>query len=315
MKKKTNVPEIKSTANQRELKCKLVEREIVTLDKVFAEKFLDLDQFRGERPVDRKRVNLMRAAFYNNTFNANICIIAVCYLKKRLIAINGRHTCTALTSLDDELVFPGVQFQTYRAKSWQEIETLYASFDRNFPRTPAHATDTYLCNHRLLRSLPASTRRKMAAPFKVWQFPEAKERRVYSPEQIGPMMLAGDHVRAVQLTAQFLLDACAGPDCKPIRRAPVTAAIMATAAHRPTLFEKFWHPIATQIGLLSKYDPRYQLLHFLRDHDLATSHDSKKKRASADTIYNMSLACWNTWRTNPDTTAVIAPPELRPVLA
>jgi hypothetical protein len=276
---------------------KLRSQEHKLLDLNEAQRLLDLGAVQGERPLRKGHVETLVAAMERGTFLFERADVSIAYVKGKTkpVRVNGQHTCAARLKMPAGFKCE-ISFLVYDVETERDLRKLYASIDRNAPRTKGHVIGTYLLSNPVLAGLPQHVLKVLPAGFALWRFPTKHDRTGVDGDAVAVSMLS-EHVDLVTFVGEVLekLDA---KDDRHMFRAPVVAAMLATFNKVKGPSKDFWGKIADGDGFSGRDDPR----RLLRDALISTSigaggrSGSRRRAVSPEELYRGCLHAWNAWR-------------------
>lgn len=278
----------------RELRYQVLSDEEVKLTDAKAAAYIDLPVFRGERNVTDADVQRLYDCMKNGTFNAMLVILATCEFDGVVYKINGQHTCWAkyyCTGYE-----PKVREIRYKVQTEEQLRQLYATFDRNKPRSNQHITMIELANNEALKEIPITIVKFLAPGFRFWLYERETDRDRCTPEMLGSL-IANKHLQLFILVSHFYYEYVKQTrEMMFIRRRPVAAAMFETFNKVSTLAPDFWRPVIDGVGLENREDPRLQLRTLLQN--VVINSISRRGRRSVDdeTMYNYCIPAFNKWR-------------------
>jgi hypothetical protein len=297
-------------AGQEKLKYRVLKSHIVKLTHGYAQKYLDLTPFSGERDLQQSNVQKIYNAMYSGNFNEHQVVIAFCKFEGKFYKINGQHTCTALLYMPEDYSLE-VKEVRYAVDSMEQLRLLYSVFDRLLVRSNSHITKVQLTDAPELEGVSPNVFEKVLPGLKLWLYEGTKERAQVTPEQYA-VLIRFHHLAAFKAVVKLYQTHNANESAKRIRRAPVYAAMLETISRLPRKANEFWGPVADGLTLSEETDARYRLHHILRNVSLhSTYKGSTRDVMDQESLYRLCVAYWNKWRDNEPVKKLLKVPEER----
>lgn len=288
--------------NNSELQYEVIEDVKIKLTKKRAVEILELDTFKGERPVNEHHVQALYEAHRAGRFMWEHVLIGLCQLDGRLFRVNGQHTCWMRLNIDDENII--VRQITYRVTSEQALHDLYCTFDQGKSRSAGHIS-AILLSDIAGPTIWNSALNTLSGGLKFWVFSEDREKRRIRPQDMATLI--GGKYRDLFLKVGEFVQSMWDTD-KACRRISVVAAIFATFDSAPQKALDFWTPVFSGLNLESKTDPRWQLRRYLSEH----GHGSGAKSVvTQEDTFRVCVSAWNKWRTGEQVVQGLRPTEKR----
>lgn len=264
------------------------------LSKDRAYKFLELEEFEGERSVREGWVQNLLDQWVSGRFLWHNVILASAKLGDRHFRINGQHTCWMRVSIPDSREPVDEAYVTervYIVKNSEQLRALYATFDTNAPRSQGHIAKVVLLDTDAGANIRGSYFNFLVSGFKLFLTDNAKGLNATEVLE----SIKNEHSELFNAVGLFFSRHYAG--CSWIKRAAVVGAMFATFEKSKKAAEEFWVPTVTGIGLNTKTDPRYRLREFMQEHGHHAALRGKEN-VSAEQAYRVCLFAWNHWRNN-----------------
>ena len=257
-----------------------------------AEQYLQGHLFEGERKINPARVVELVRLQKAGRFMWDQVTIAYCVNLEDgcVYGINGQHTSLSVIVGHPKPARAIVTEKVYEVPNLSMVRALYASFDRNKPRTTKHAFIVIMGDTPATEGLWSSTIANLRAGFNHWQFPVKSQ--PISAETL-ESLISGSHAKLFNLVGKFYQEIKG--DSSVAKRGPVMAAMMATFDINMTDSREFWLPVLIGTGLASKTDPRWVLRKYLDTHSIR-SVGAGLIPTSAEEMYKVCIQGWNKWR-------------------
>jgi hypothetical protein len=300
--------------------CRLISERKLDLDHDAATNILQLPEFIvNDAEVDRnlrdRHVEYLSACMNGGRFHPEWVSIITCVCKARVGAnppgsefrMNGQHTCWARLHVDADYRCP-VKHLRYEAESIDAMRRLYASIDRNAPRTTGNVINSYLAGTDGFEKANKRILGFLSSGMVFWLAPQedGEEQKVKSSKwrTIDPDTLAylmrTKYREIVTRVLDFLTDGrLTHTAIRIVGRSPVIAAMYETMTKlKSSASHEFWEKVMDGIGLESTTDPRYKLREALMSATIGQGNGKAKgvKSVSQEDMYRWCITCWNYWR-------------------
>lgn len=280
------------------LELKVISDKKISLDARYAERYIDLPEFKGERKITEGHVQFLHDEMLAGNFNPTIVTIALAELNGVMFKLNGQHTCWAVWSLcqsKPEFALQGVRELKYLCDSEEQLRKMYGTFDRLLSRSDQHVTQIHLVDTPEFGDLAPSLIKKIIPGLTMWLFESRTERARYTPEQIATLARR-EHADTFRRVAKFW----SGTNCHTdghLMRQPTFAAMFATfdKDKKGDMATDFWSTVGSGVGLASRQEPRYVLREFLRTTAILTN-EKRKRIVDGEEMYRICITAWNKWR-------------------
>ena len=268
---------------------------LVTLDEEKASSYIELPVFKAERDVTDSNVQKLYDEMMKGRFNPLLVILSSCEFQGVVYKINGQHTCWAKYYCGEDYC-PKVREIRYRVETEEDLRQLYATYDRNMPRSDAHLTMVELANNHHLRDVPNNVIKLVTSGLKFWNFPVQADRRRCSPQDLASLATE-KHLKLFLAICSFVRDNIeSNKDAQFARRVAVIAALFETFSKAVSPATEFWTPVVNGINLDSKEDARYQLRSFLLSVKLNSASSRRERSVTDEEMYNHCIPAFNKWR-------------------
>ena len=301
------------------LKC--MSQETVELNHKFAQEVLDMPEFIGERTRRKPHVADLIHAMETGTFEWAFVNIVFCrcnephngHSKGTVFRMNGQHTCKARLQVDAPLRAP-VRLFRYTAATEADMRRLYATIDRNAPRTKGHQIGAYVNGTESYGHYKSHVRKLLPTGIAMWMWEQGADRARHGAEDVAYLMLKKEAPLCTKVAG--FLDQFGKREYRHIMRGPVIAAMFETFRRSPNSAIEFWTAVATGVGFASEKDARRKL-HKLILTTAVGSSGTTTARIGGDSLpgeamYRLCIQAWNAWRKSEPVTAFRIP-EKRPV--
>lgn len=250
-------------------------------------------EFGGDRSLRSKHVKRLTDAMARGTFHWEWVKIVLCRYNGNVYRMNGQHTCWARLNRPADEPSP-CSVMMYEAETEYDMRQLYASIDRNAPRTKSNVIDSYLAGTEEYGHVKRATLARLPQGYTLWKWETVEDRRNNDGDDVAFLLLSEDYKLATQVAA--FLDAFINADTMFLFRAPVIAAMFATFHKAPTVAHSFWEAVASGIGFSSVDDPRNRLGRFLQRNTLGGSPAGVKSTVAQEEMFQACINAWNAFR-------------------
>lgn len=262
-----------------------------------AEEILSTEEFMADRPLRENHVARLIDAMKRETFHPEWVQLITCEceeLGNKTFRMNGQHTSWARLHMPAN--YPcQVRVMHYRAKTASDMRRLYASIDRNAPRTKENVINSYLGGTNEYGHYKKDVRRVLSTGIVKWLWPSSQESKKYDGDDIAYLLMT-EYFNLAQKVGMFL-NHQSYRDQRHLFRSGVVAAMFATFSKAPQIAEQFWSSVAEGTGIENKEDPRLKLRNELMQVSTTINTlNSAKKRVSAEYMYRACIHAWNTFR-------------------
>ena len=255
----------------------------------------DVEEFAGDRPLRQNHVNALVKHMQRGTFHPEWVHVIVCIYAGKKYRMNGQHCAWARLEMDED--WPcAVTWETWEAKTKEDMRQLYCSIDRSAPRTKGNIVNSYLVDTPEFGSYKRKTLQLMPQGFSFWKWEKAADRQLYDGDEVA-YLLKTEHLILAQHVANFLDTLTAG-DHKHLLRSPTAAAVFATMSKTPSKALEFWQAVSDGVGFTGRDDSRKRL----RDYTMimaigaGAGAASIKHKVSQEGMYRACLFAWRAWR-------------------
>lgn len=271
------------------------------------DEFVNMEPAPHDRPLSERRLAVYQRILKAGEFRTVTWASVLCQETNCTYRVNGKHTATMLSGLPSLPEFH-VTVERYRCDTLNDVAKLYNTFDSTLASRTA--SDINLAFAATIRELAGVNPRYInltvgAASFHTWN--EVELRRV-SPAERAETLL--DHV-GFCLWLQGITpkpgENGANPcgSARPILRAPVVAAMLATYQRGPRTAADFWVAVRDETAA-NRNDPsrvlaRY-LLRAVMGGGTARATGDGQRLATGREIYAKCIHGWNAWRKGDTTT-------------
>lgn len=282
-----------------------VRTESKELSHDFCEELIDMPEFVGERPLRGTHVKKLENAMDRKTFLWELVNIVLCkcqephngYPAGTVFRMNGRHTAWARLGRPVSERAP-IKLLYYIAKTEHDMRRLYASIDRNGPRTKENVVTSYIAGREQFAPIKSWVMKKLSSGLSFWKWPQGHVRKQHDGDDVAYIMLT-EHSDLVLNVGEYL-SKYVSRDINHIMRSPVIAALFATFNADYSDSITFWDGVCTGLDFSSAKDPRRQLYRVLLENSVAfgggATFKTTKKIMSQETMMNLCIVAWNAWR-------------------
>lgn len=272
--------------------------------------FLELEEFKGERPPNQAHLDRLYSAWVGKRFMWDHCTIAMAMLGSKMYRVNGNHTCWLRKNISDEVEDndPTIKVRevTYEVKSEEELRQLYSIFDRGLPRTNNHITKVLLAGSCLTHKVEEDLAPAILSGFKFWLHENLKAGRLVALEDF-IAFVSKEHGPLFREVAMFLADHYKITPWS--KRNSAVGAMAATFNKDVKSSIKFWKPVCDGLDLMDQSDPRWQLRNIMSNAKMSVGGTGRK--ITAEDLYRVSIYSWNQWRAGLKCKAAPRPPGTR----
>lgn len=273
-----------------------VNRQTKELSEEFAIEILELKEWKPDRNKDDDWIVHLKTAMERGTFLPELCDIVTCRFKGELYRMNGQHTAWARLALNDKKWRCPVNLLTYRAETEADMRRLYATIDRNKPRTKGQVVIAHLYCTGEWDGFKKNELKLLAEGLGVWKWKTHHERKQHDGDDRAYLMQTEHHAIAKKVgefirTCQIKRDGF-------LYRAPVCGSMFATFSAHQEISLKFWQAVRDGTGFSQTTDPRLHLRNHLvgTSIDIGKGADKDKKRVSGEEMYRWCITAWNYFR-------------------
>lgn len=180
----------------------------VDFNKNLANKFLLLPNVSYERKLEDKHVEYLMTTMYRGTFRPELVRLTSCTCGKATgdqppsteFRMNGQHTCWAMVEMPEEYACPDkVTVARYKAKTEEDMRSLYATLDRGRQRTRGDVIVSHLAGTPEFEGMPASIIKKLIEGYGLWKWPSQEERHRNDSDVVAYLMQSSEEGEKVLL--------------------------------------------------------------------------------------------------------------------
>jgi hypothetical protein len=251
--------------------------EILPLTKTMATDFATMPAWRGERPLNERRLNYLLSELTSQHFFTPRW--AVAKLGDKTIRVNGQHSSTMLARLDDFPEAMSAIVDTYEVENEHELGGLFTKFDN-----PESTRRTREALSALLPEALAKLSRTTAERIAAGMF--------YGLTKFEGGSARGVHVlgAAVQASPPFAIWIQDHVRSRGLGRTAVIAAAFMTWKVDPESCKKFWALVDAEENPVPSH-PTRALARAIREADRGRTSVQSMKALCAK-----SVQAWNFWR-------------------
>lgn len=281
---------------QRNTLGKIVFDKKVDFDKDLSRQFIEMPEFKGERPLRDTHVEFLTRHAKSGTFlveNASL-IDCVCVYDGVIRRLNGHHTCWMRHFMPDSWV-PKIRYLRYEVESEEDFRKLYSLIDRNAPRSTSHVAQARLYDTDQYRNISKRTIGDVRTGLAYWLWGnDQTERKRHQIDEIITLMET-DHYQICHDVALFINDLSANEAF--LRRAAVIAAMFATFSKAKADAAAFWTCVRTGLGYTDAGDPRKTIRDYLMRMKVAGANSfNRTNMVPAESMHRGCIYAWNAWR-------------------
>lgn len=284
----------------------------VDFTRELATRLLEMPELPGERALRNKHVTTLIAHMKRGTFLPERVDLITCLCDENGIdhRINGQHCCWAILEMPEDYECPGkVSLVKYRAKTMEDMRRLYASIDRNAPRTKSHVVNAHLAGTEQFRDLPPSLISLVAEGYAFHRWAQKHERTKRDGDDVA-FMMQGEDAQLVNTVVNYL-NTFSITSIPWMRRAPVVGGMFTTFSKAVKDSAQFWDSVRDGTGFDQKHDPRLKLRNSLMTCKVSSVGGNQRgdrgaKSVSSEEIIRWIIHAWNAWRKNEPLTVLRA---------
>jgi hypothetical protein len=231
--------------------------------------------------------------------------------------MNGQHTCSARLEMPPSYRAP-IRHIRYSAATVADMRRLYATIDRNAPRTLNNVVTAYILDTEEFANFGSCVRKYLPPAMALWKWEAHHERGAHDGEDIACLLLSTE--KALTATVGGFLNQWSLKDHKHIMRAPVVAAMLETFNVNVAASTEFWTAVASGLGFTAETQPQKKLYKLLVTATVLGGGSSENRKMrnrsgavilSREAMYRACIVYWNTWRRG-ETLQALRIPEQRP---
>lgn len=268
----------------------------VEVTRQYAERFRDLAEFVGDRPLDTRHARFLSRQMEGNTFRWELVSLAVAACEEtggRIYRINGNHTIEArlLCNLPDNARCPA-KLLTYTCKTLQDVRQLYSTFDRGKVRSNRDVAVSYLYNTAGFQPYRKGIIVLLTQGLSVFLWPAEGVRTLHAKDEVAYLVQTSYRDAAIGIGDVLNVNA---KKAKHLLRAPVIGAMYATFLRDPEAAADFWRKVRDGDNLPGQNDSRLLLRNLL----LTSSIESGRGEARClhrEEAYRLCVDAWNIQR-------------------
>lgn len=281
---------------------RLISDRRVYFTEALAHSILSMNEFCADRPLRDEHVTYLINAMKRGTFRPEWVKFITCTgADGKDYRMNGQHCAWARLEMPEKWGADcKVGVLHYEADTDQDMRLLYASIDRNAPRTRNNVVASHLIGTVQFAEVPARVVRLLTEGLAFWIWDTATERQRHDGDDVA-YLVQTEHANMVNRLVGFLHtdeDSVLANAQKHVRRAAVIAAMYETFSKAAAKSEEFWLAVRLGVGMLERNDPRLKLRNALMSCVLASSAARARagKRVTNEEMYRWCVHAWNAWR-------------------
>jgi hypothetical protein len=266
-------------------------REPFTLE--LATKFIEMENFVGERKLNDRHVDFLLEEAKNGRFLGDITALASCTCgwDGKVRRLNGQHTSWMRTSMPKDWC-PTVHVLHYKADREEDFRSLYGSFDRILVRSNKHVVVSGFYGTEEFKEISAGNLGRLAAGLRLWTCESSRDTR---PIDRVMELMKGKHYKLVIEVSQFLNGISPSSATHMYCRAPVTAAMFATFDKSVSDSLKFWEMVRDGGG--STTHPAQVLMKYLIKTNIRSEPGNRNYSAvPREDMFRICISAWNSFR-------------------
>ncbi len=285
---------------------KMEDERKVNFTRKLATELLEMKEFPGERKLRNQQVILLHKEMVRGTFRPEMVRLVTCTcdeddVKRRM---NGQHCSWALFEMPEDFELQGkVNLAHYRAKTLEDMRQLYASIDRNAPRTRANVINSHLAGTEQFKGLVDTDIRRLSEGYSLYKWAEKHERKKHDGSDVAALIQGtkeqGGDAELVNHVIAYL-STFSISSLTWFQRASVIAAMFYTFGKAVKVSVEFWEGVREGTNL-TKGDPRLRLRDGLRTCRVgivggAARLDRGNKSVNAEEVLHWCIHAWNAHR-------------------
>ena len=273
---------------------KLTSKRTVELNHEFARWVLERPEYCADRPLRNSGVAYLLNAAKRGTFHPEWVMIITCTFDGKEYRMNGQHTCWMRLEMDEDWRCPIAHYR-YHAETDDDMRRLYASIDRNNPRTNGNVSVSYLFDSEEYKGFSKRVCRAISEGIAYWLYPQDSARSSHDADD-RCFLLKTSHLQLGRKVATFL-ETC-NAESKHMLRRPVIASLFATFHKAQAAATDFWQPVRDGTGFKDTEDARLKLRNQLMSSSVAVGAGAAEEKRSVKTeeMYRWCLHAWNAYR-------------------
>ena len=279
----------------------------VDFTKKLATIILEMTEFKGERGLRNDHVSYLINCMKRDTFLGEMVRLVTCICQEKIgdnaadteYRMNGQHCCWARLEMPDSYKCAKVALACYKAKSLQDMRTLYCSIDRGAPRTKSHVIFAHLVGIDMFEGMPETLVKFLGAGYPFYKWSLLQERKKYDGDAIAFMMQSED-ANLVKVVCAYM-STFSISSLQWMQRSPVMGAMYATFNKAIDPSAEFWDGVRIGLGFTDPDDPRLKLRSALMtcaisNTPVTQTGSRKTKSVSSEEVYCWCIHAWNAWR-------------------
>lgn len=254
--------------------------------KKLAEQWAAMESVRNDRTLSEKRVEAYKMMAAGGIMRPVLWAKALCIETGESYRVNGKHTSTAYSQLDEIPDYCHVTIEEYQCDTLRDVAELYATFDSRLQmRTASDINKSFAGIDSELCDLPMKIVNLGVVGCSMWKWKSAFETKsatdraecLFEPE--------------VKLFLRFLYEVVGSSrSAKRLRRSPVVWAMFATWKKSRIDAQHFWAAVRDETGASPK-TPDRRLSRYLMEVKVG-------RRSHNNELYAKCIHAWNAWRSD-----------------
>lgn len=253
-----------------------------------------------DRNLRDSHVSYLINAMKRKTFHPEWVQIITCYCKEsgKEYRMNGQHCTWARLEMPENYSCK-VRFIKYEAETIHDMRVLYASIDRNAPRTTGNIINSYLSGTEQFSGATQKMIKSFAAGLNVWLTDDESR---HDADDVAFQIQTKYKDLTIKIK-DYLIGLEVSTTQKNIAmRSSVMASLYETFNKLPNKAADFWNPVLTGLNFDGKTDPRFKLHNGLRESIVSYSSivgrnkTSGKRSVTVEEMYRWGVVSWNAWR-------------------
>jgi hypothetical protein len=258
-----------------------------------ASKFIEMETFVGERPLKDDHVAFLYREAKAGRFLHDLANLASCLCKWDGVErrLNGQHTSWMRTFMPKRWC-PPITVLRFAVDREEDYRSLYASFDRNSPRSNREVVGAECKGTEKFEAVPSPLLFPLASGLRLWTASGKRDRRPI--DEIVDLMKSQFYNLTLNVSA-FM--STMSPSTAPhmYRRAPVTGAMFATFNKSQAEATRFWTLVRDGGG--SAGFPPLVLMKWLTKTAMNAAKDTRSRQnVGREEMYCSCITAWNAFR-------------------
>ena len=260
--------------------------------KAMADKWSGMEQVRNDRPLSEKRVDAYKKMAACGLMRPVHWAKAHCLETQENYRVNGKHTSTAFSQMDDLPDTLQAIIEEYQCDTLRDVAELYATFDARITiRTTGDINMSFAAVDPDLHDVPVKIINLAVSAISLWKWGENYAQ--HSASERAECLFEPECKSFVRWLCDIASDSKVN---KRLRRSPVVWAMYATFKKSRKDATEFWTAVRDETGTYPTLPDR-KISRWLMENAV----DSTGRRAGAKEMYARCVIAWNAWRTQTKT--------------